>query len=384
MAGSLIIYTALSLLQTAAAYSGSMSYYGPPVETYGPWGIDGNGIGACALDCVNHNYFVAMNTGMYQPGMCGLCVKISYNGRTTIGPVVDRCPGCPNQGLDLSPGMFTELAGSLTVGRFDADWEFITCPSSVQAVNLANFPPNAGVCSIPAGSPPPVASGSTAICSGSSWSSGSTQPAPVPVPAAGSTTPSTGSSTSGTCGVSGVNCGSACCSRWGYCGTGPAYCGSGCQANAGTCDGSSQPVTNPAPATNPSSAQPDPVPPVQVTPPQPSGSNICDHAGMNCGSLCCSQYGYCGSDARFCGVGCQPLKGSCTSSQPVAPAPVVVSPPSNPAPAPPITNSNGCGGSLVTYCTADKTGFAYCSNNFVQKCAGGTTCHDGAFWASCL
>ncbi|KAJ3316806.1 hypothetical protein HDV06_002819 [Boothiomyces sp. JEL0866] len=376
MVASLSAYaTVIALLQTVSAYTGSMSYYGPPVEQYGPWGINGNGIGACALDCVNHNYFVSVNTAMYQPSMCGLCVQITYNGKTTVGPVVDRCPGCPGQGLDISPPMFTELAGSLDVGRFDADWQFITCPSSVQAVNLAGVPPNAGVCSIPPGSPPPVASGSTAICSGAS----APPPAqPVPVTPSGSTSSTSGSL--GTCGTSGVNCGSACCSQFGYCGTGPAYCGSGCQAGKGSCDSSaSQPATNPAPA------QPNPIPPVQVTPQQPSGSAICDNAGMNCGSLCCSQFGYCGSDPQFCGVGCQPLKGSCTGTQqPSTPAPVVVSPPDSPVPATPITNSNGCGGSLVTYCSADRTSFAYCSNGVVQRCAGGTTCQDGAYWASCV
>src|SRR3954463_7304705 len=37
----------------------------------------------------------------------------------------------------------------------------------------------------------------------------------------------------------------------------------------------------------------------------PTGKN------QNCGSLCCSQYGYCGSTSAYCGAGCQAGFGKC-------------------------------------------------------------------------
>ncbi|KAG2565353.1 hypothetical protein PVAP13_7NG057817 [Panicum virgatum] len=95
-----------------------------------------------------------------------------------------------------------------------------------------------------------------------------------------------------TCGfqVGGAVCGDGrCCSRFGYCGSGPAYCGFGCQSNC---------HEGPAPAPTPTLAG---VELVKV------GEQCGIQAGgaMCANNLCCSQFGFCGLGAKYCGVGCQ-------------------------------------------------------------------------------
>jgi len=108
-----------------------------------------------------------------------------------------------------------------------------------------------------------------------------------------------------TCGfqVGGAVCGDGrCCSRFGYCGSGPAYCGFGCQSNC---------HEGPALAPTPTLAG---VELVKV------GEQCGIQAGgaMCANNLCCSQFGFCGLGAQYCGVGCQSnCHGSPTTVEPV-------------------------------------------------------------------
>ncbi|KAG2565359.1 hypothetical protein PVAP13_7NG031800 [Panicum virgatum] len=72
-----------------------------------------------------------------------------------------------------------------------------------------------------------------------------------------------------------------CCSQFGFCGLGAQYCGVGCQSN---CHGSPTTV--------------EPVKTVQRCGIQGGGA-LCANG------LCCSQFGFCGLGAKYCGVGCQ-------------------------------------------------------------------------------
>lgn len=114
----------------------------------------------------------------------------------------------------------------------------------------------------------------------------------------GSTPPPPGNtSPDGTCGgSSGFVCPTGqCCSQYGWCGTTSAYCGAGCQPTYGTCSGSGTP---PPPGNGGGSPSPDGT---------CGGTN-----GYNCGSMCCSQYGWCGTSSEYCGAGCQSAFGTCS------------------------------------------------------------------------
>ncbi|OEL16989.1 Agglutinin isolectin 2 [Dichanthelium oligosanthes] len=71
-----------------------------------------------------------------------------------------------------------------------------------------------------------------------------------------------------------------CCSQYGFCGIGAAYCGVGCQSQCSPPDafGVGVPVAQ-------CGAQ--------------AGGVVCSN------NLCCSQYGFCGLGAAYCGTGCQ-------------------------------------------------------------------------------
>jgi hypothetical protein len=170
---------------------------------------------------------------------------------------------------------------------------------------------------------------------------------------------------------------SGCCSQYGWCGTTAAHCGTGCQTGYGLCTGSpvAAPVASPTksptlvptrtptkiPTTAPvgtSTQSPAAVPtrtptkspttapvgtptksPTAVptrTPtkspttapgvtPTKSPNSPTVNSGGQCGfnnngnscatGLCCSQYGYCGTAASYCGAGCQKGYGACNTAR---------------------------------------------------------------------
>lgn len=123
-------------------------------------------------------------------------------------------------------------------------------------------------------------------------------------------------STDGSCGA-GVTCqGSTfgnCCSQHSFCGSTTAYCGAGCNVLFGTC------ADSPLPST---SSAPSPTPTLRISVDGSCGSGVTCQ-GSTFGN-CCSSHSFCGSTAAYCGAGCNPLFGSCSasaSSSSSAPAP---------------------------------------------------------------
>jgi len=56
---------------------------------------------------------------------CGKKVKVTYEGKSIEVKVVDRCPGCSENDLDLSPSAFKKLA-PLGKGRLkQVKWKMI-------------------------------------------------------------------------------------------------------------------------------------------------------------------------------------------------------------------------------------------------------------------
>ncbi|KAI5456852.1 hypothetical protein BGZ63DRAFT_365704 [Mariannaea sp. PMI_226] len=97
-------------------------------------------------------------------------------------------------------------------------------------------------------------------------------------------------------GTTGYTCkGSAfgnCCSFYGYCGKTDSYCGTGCNNNFGDCNSGSGSLSN---TTNGLCG--------------PTYKSTCAFYGLK---TCCSQFGYCGNTAAYCGTGCQKDYGTCT------------------------------------------------------------------------
>ncbi|KAF8871356.1 hypothetical protein BD779DRAFT_473418 [Infundibulicybe gibba] len=91
----------------------------------------GGSIGACGEIIHNSDFIVALNTPQYQastpPGsfrstLCDQSITITVNGKTATARIMDECPFCPNDGLDLTPALFSffaPLSSGLVIGSWN-------------------------------------------------------------------------------------------------------------------------------------------------------------------------------------------------------------------------------------------------------------------------
>ena len=160
---------------------------------------------------------------------------------------------------------------------------------------------------------------------GTCGSSNTTSSAPIPSPTSNSTVPTpTAVSTNGACGPSnGFSCaGSAfgdCCSEYGFCGATTLYCDAGCNPLFGKCSSagsnSTTPISNTTPTASLTTSSSIPTPTLIKSPNGSCGGNTSYTCiGYHMGE-CCSQYGFCGGDERYCDAGCNPLFGNCNPSK---------------------------------------------------------------------
>ncbi|KAF8872348.1 hypothetical protein BD779DRAFT_347333 [Infundibulicybe gibba] len=91
----------------------------------------GGGLGACGEIIHNSDFIVALNTPQYQastpPGgfrstLCDQSITITVNGKTATAKIMDECPFCPDDGLDLTPALFSffaPLSSGLVIGSWN-------------------------------------------------------------------------------------------------------------------------------------------------------------------------------------------------------------------------------------------------------------------------
>ncbi|KAH8999538.1 RlpA-like double-psi beta-barrel-protein domain-containing protein-containing protein [Lactarius akahatsu] len=83
-----------------------------------------DGTGACGHYNKPSDFIVALNAAQYGGGeYCGKTITMTYGGKSTQAVIVDRCPGCPYGGLDLSQGLFSFFA-STDLGTIYGEWVF--------------------------------------------------------------------------------------------------------------------------------------------------------------------------------------------------------------------------------------------------------------------
>ncbi|KAH3757874.1 extracellular endoglucanase precursor [Pelomyxa schiedti] len=102
-------------------YSGYATYY------------DATGGGACSFDESDASPLLvcAINSAQYGVATyCGSCLDIVGPSGEVNVTMVDECPGCSTNSLDLSPDAFKIIAGSLTVGKVKITWNEVPCQVS--------------------------------------------------------------------------------------------------------------------------------------------------------------------------------------------------------------------------------------------------------------
>jgi len=220
------------------------------------------GYGACGVPLSDNEAICAISMHMYDStstdgnpnhaGACGQCVTVTSAKGSVNCKVMDRCEGCQDADIDMTPMVFNQV-GSQNDGRIPVTWSY-GC----------------------GGSSSPPASSSSSPSSGSTGSS--------PISAAVTET----NNGMGQCKTS-SDCGSGmCCSQYGYCGTGPEYC-----ANTPSIS-ESKPDTSSSGSTGSSSIS------AAVAESDNNDMGKCK-TSSDCGSgMCCSQYGYCGTGPEYC------------------------------------------------------------------------------------
>jgi len=91
------------------------------------WSFYDVGLGACGKHNVESDFIVALNSDQFGSGYpgphCFKWITMQYNGKTTRAQITDRCPGCGNNGLDLSRGLF-RFFDSEDKGLIYGNWFF--------------------------------------------------------------------------------------------------------------------------------------------------------------------------------------------------------------------------------------------------------------------
>jgi expansin (peptidoglycan-binding protein) len=90
------------------------------------------------------NYFAAFPVGTFGQGKyCGMCVDVTWNGKSITATIVDECATCPTAGhIDLSLSAAAALGLGQGANTGDATngvtWKAVDCPVSGNIVAVFN------------------------------------------------------------------------------------------------------------------------------------------------------------------------------------------------------------------------------------------------------
>ncbi|KAH7340665.1 RlpA-like double-psi beta-barrel-protein domain-containing protein-containing protein [Rhizoctonia solani] len=93
-----------------------------------------SGTGSCGWQNRDDEWVAAVGTALFQEMMvdgnpnhskaCGKTANVSWNGKTIKVGIVDRCPGCGYNDIDLSPSAFQQFSGLGTGKLYGVSWKF--------------------------------------------------------------------------------------------------------------------------------------------------------------------------------------------------------------------------------------------------------------------
>ncbi|KAI9224289.1 hypothetical protein BC828DRAFT_373788 [Blastocladiella britannica] len=75
------------------------------------------GYGKCGTILNNGDKIVAIPVSQFDFALCGKCALVEYQGGSFLARIADQCMGCVGGDVDMTPGLFTSLYGTLTAGR---------------------------------------------------------------------------------------------------------------------------------------------------------------------------------------------------------------------------------------------------------------------------
>lgn len=105
----------------SGTFHGDGTYYNPYVGACGWTNTDDDLI--VAISQQRYNKEIVNGNSNNNP-LCGKKLRVSYEGKSVDVKIVDSCPGCSENSLDLSPAAFSKIADK-DLGRIKIDWEFL-------------------------------------------------------------------------------------------------------------------------------------------------------------------------------------------------------------------------------------------------------------------
>ena len=109
-----MLFVSVLLAECPGSSSGKATFY----DSQG-------GYGHCGNQIPNEGLYAAVSSGCYSESICGKHVRVSYEGKSVVVPILDSCQGCDSSHIDISRNAFQKIA-DLNKGIIQVSWEFIT------------------------------------------------------------------------------------------------------------------------------------------------------------------------------------------------------------------------------------------------------------------
>lgn len=90
---------------------------------------EGDGRGACGYDATADDFAAIYTGGWASSAACGNCVEVTAPKGTLVVRIVDQCPDCDLNHLDLRRSSFAKIA-DVAAGRVNVKLKAVTCPTS--------------------------------------------------------------------------------------------------------------------------------------------------------------------------------------------------------------------------------------------------------------
>lgn len=249
-----ILFSSSTMVKTTPSPLSLRRRAGVPFSGEGTFYYPNGGLGACENPLQNQDDICAVSFAQFPELPCDTCLRVTGPKGSVVVRVQDKCEGCKWGDVDLSHGMFVQIADE-AAGRVAISTEVVDC-SNGQALSDSSSSSNQGNANIgsarvSAPAEPPALSAAPSIAS-------------VPISQKLDSRFAASELNGGKC-LSVADCPTGmCCSQHGYCGKGPQYCdiitARSSHAEEGRCETSADcPV-----------------------------------------DFCCSQYRYCGTGPAYC------------------------------------------------------------------------------------
>ncbi|KAK1227404.1 hypothetical protein PQX77_009605 [Marasmius sp. AFHP31] len=100
--------------RASKTFTGDATFYAPGLGSCGKTNNGGQLVAAVAAPVFDK--FPGAGPNPNKNPICGKKARVTFKNKSVTVSLVDRCPGCGNSGIDLSPAAFEKLA-SKSVGR---------------------------------------------------------------------------------------------------------------------------------------------------------------------------------------------------------------------------------------------------------------------------